>query len=330
MRRLPLSIAMGNYDRTRALVDGQVTIDGVDPVFMLLSPEEMFFRAFRHAAFDVSELSLSSYAVSVAQGNPHYVAIPVFLSRAFRHTSIYVRDDRGLDTPADLAGRAIGIAEYQLTANVWVRGLLEDDYGVAPTDINWVRGGMDEPGRPEKIGLKLPAGVRIEAAPPDRSLDELLREGVIDGFVGPRAPRCYRDGVPGIRRLFADPMAEAMQYYERTRIFPVMHVLGLRRELAEREPWLPGALLKAFERAKAQAIDALRDTSASKVTMPFVEDHLEKVGRGVGADCWTYGMNGNEHVVDHFCDIHHRQGLSSRRLTAADLFHQASLESYAI
>ena len=150
---LNLSIAMGDYDRTRPIADGRVKIDGVEPTCMLLSPEEMFFRAFRHQAFDVSELSLSSYSISVARDDPHYVAIPVFLSRAFRHTSIYIRTDKGIEKPQDLKGKRIGIAEYQLSANVWVRGILEDEYGVKPSDIVWVRGGMDTPGRPEKMKI---------------------------------------------------------------------------------------------------------------------------------------------------------------------------------
>src|SRR5690606_13670358 len=156
---------MGDYDRTRPIFDGRVKIDGVDPTCMLLSPEEMFFRAFRHQAFDISELSLSSYSISVARGDPHYVAVPVFLSRAFRHTSIYIRSDKGIASPRDLRGKRIGIAEYQLSANVWVRGILKDEYGIAPSDIVWVRGGMNAPGRPEKIKVDLPADVVVEEAP---------------------------------------------------------------------------------------------------------------------------------------------------------------------
>ena len=155
MSNLTLSLAYGDYDRTRPIFDGRVKIDGVDPISMLLSPEEMFFRAFRNEDFDVSELSFSSYCVKLARNEAHYVAIPVFLSRAFRHTSIYIRTDKGINSPEDLKGRRIGIAEYQLTANVWVRGILEDDYGVKPSDIHWVRGGMDTPGRPEKIKVEL-------------------------------------------------------------------------------------------------------------------------------------------------------------------------------
>ncbi|MEC7256525.1 MAG: ABC transporter substrate-binding protein, partial [Pseudomonadota bacterium] len=243
MSKLQLSVAMGDYDRTRPLVDGRAKVDGVDLIPMLLTPEEMFFRAFRHQAFDISELSLSSYAISVARGDPHYVAVPVFLSRAFRHTSVYIRTDRGIDTPADLKGRRIGIAEYQLSANVWIRGILEDHHGVLPSDITWVRGGMDTPGRPEKIKVDLPSDIRVEAAPDGATLNDMLLAGEIDGFIGPRAPRCFAEGAETIGRLWPDSMAAAERYFTETGIFPIMHVLGMRRALADAHPWLPGALL---------------------------------------------------------------------------------------
>lgn len=330
MSKLQLSVAMGDYDRTRALVDGRAAIDGVDPIPMLLSPEEMFFRAFRHRAFDISELSLSSYSISVARGDAHYVAVPVFLSRAFRHTSVYIRTDRGIEAPEDLKGRRIGIAEYQLSANVWVRGLLEDEYGIRPSDINWVRGGMDTPGRPEKIKVDLPADVTLEAAPEGATLNEMLAAGDIDGFIGPRWPRCFAEEHPHVGRLWPDSMAAAEGYFERTRIFPIMHVLGVRRRLAEEHPWLPGALLKGFTEAKRLAREALADTSATKVTMPFVEDTLNRAQRLMGPDPWSYGMAANAHVLDRFLDYHHRQGLSPRRVRVDELFHPATVEAYSL
>ncbi|OCJ00569.1 4,5-dihydroxyphthalate decarboxylase [Rhizobium sp. AC27/96] len=330
MSRLSLSLAMGNYDRTRALLDRRVLIDGIDPVFNVLSPEEMFFRSFRHEAFDISELSLSSYCVALARGDDRYLAVPVFLSRAFRHTSIYVRTDRNIDAPADLRGKRIGLAEYQLTANVWVRALLEDDYGVKPSEIRWVRGGMDTPGRPEKIKVELPGDIHIEAAPEGRSLNDLLLSGDIDGFIGPRAPRCYQERHPKIRRLFADTIDTASSYFRRTGIFPIMHILGVRREIADRYPFVPGALFKAFEAARKFALAELEDTSATKVTMPFVEDHLETVKNLMGPDYWSYGVPNNRKTLDAFLSTHFRQGLSSRLLTAEELFHPSTLEAFSL
>ena len=250
MAKLTLSVAVGEYDRTRALVDGSVAIDGVDPIYMTLGPEEIFFRAFRATEFDICELSLSSYTVKTAQGNCPYIAVPAFVSRMFRHTAIYVRTDR-VKTPADLKGRKVGVPEYQLTANVWARALLEDEYGVKPADIHWIRGGIEEAGRPEKITVKLPAGVRLDSAPEGATISALLEAGEIDGFIAPRPPKLVEKGHPHIGWLFPDPVAAAKDYYKRTGIFPIMHVVGIRRELAERHPWLPGAVLKAFEQAKA-------------------------------------------------------------------------------
>ena len=191
MSKLTLSVAVGDYDRTRPLSEGSVQIDGVAPVIMNLSPEEIFFRAFRNAEFDICELSLSSFTVKTAARNCDYVGVPAFLSRAFRHTSIYVRTDR-IREPADLRGKTVGVPEYQLTANVWARAILEEDFGVKPSDITWVRGPITDAERPEKISIKLPPDVKLEDAPEGKTISQLLAEGAIDGFIAPRAPTHWR------------------------------------------------------------------------------------------------------------------------------------------
>ena len=219
MTKLNLSIAVRDYDRTRPLIDGTVQIDGVDPVFMALEPEEIFFRAFRHAEFDICELSLSSSTVKTAQGDFAYVGVPAFVSRVFRHTSIYVRTDR-VKKPADLKGRKVGVSEYQLTANVWARALLEDEYGVKPSDIHWIRGGLEQAGRVEKIAITLPADVRLDPAPEGATLNAMLEAGEIDAFIGPRTPSCFEQGKPNIGWLFADPMAAAKDYFKQDRHLP--------------------------------------------------------------------------------------------------------------
>src|SRR6201995_2719350 len=187
MSQLRLSVAVGDYDRNRPLINGAVRIDGVDPAFMTLGPEEIFFRAFRSQDFDIRELSLSSFTVKTAAGECPYVGIPAFVSRMFRHTSMYCRTDR-IEKPQDLKGKKVGLPEYQLTANVWARAILEDDFGVKPSDIHWVRGGIEHTGRPEKITIKLPAGVRLDNAPEGKTITQLLVDGEIDGFMAPRAP----------------------------------------------------------------------------------------------------------------------------------------------
>jgi 4,5-dihydroxyphthalate decarboxylase len=318
LAKLSLSVAMGDYDRTRALQDGSVRIDGVDPVFMLLSPEEAFFRAFRGAEFDVSELSLSSYVLKVAQGDCPYVAVPAFLSRAFRHTAIYVRRDR-IRQPSDLRGRRVGIPEYQLTANVWARALLQEDHGIAPSDVTWVRGGIETPGRPEKLKLQLPPGVRLEEAKSGATLSELLDRGEIDAFVGPRAPSCFGRN-PEVGWLYADPTAAAQEYFRRTGIFPIMHVLGLRKELAAQHPWLPVALYKAFDAAKAIALERLADPSAPKASLPFVDEQVAAAQQLMGRDYWPYGVAANRATLETFLAQHYAQGLSQRKVAVDELF----------
>ncbi len=330
MAKLTLSIAVGDYDRVRPLVDGSVQIDGVDPVFMLLEPEEIFFRAFRHADFDICELSMSSFTVKTGTGDCPYVGVPVFPSRAFRHNSIYIRTDRGIARPEDLKGRRIGVPEYQVTANVWTRAMLEQDYGVKPSDVTWVRGGYEQAGRIEKIALTLPSDVRVEDAPEGKTISGLLAEGAIDALIGPRAPSCFTAGHPHIGWLFADPAAAGAAWFRKTGIFPIMHLLGIRRTLADRHPWLPVAVMKAFEQAKARALAKLRDVAATKVSLPFVEEQLLAARRLMGEDFWSYGLDANRHVLEAFLRRHHAEGLSSRLLAPEDLFHPSTHEMHRV
>lgn len=328
MSKLNLSVAIGNYDRCRPLLDGAVQIDGVNPIFMTLPPEEIFFRAFRAREFDICELSMSSSTVQTADGKLPYVGVPVFLSRAFRHTSIYVRTDR-IKKPADLKGKKIGLPEYQLTANVWARAILQDDFGVSPEDVTWVRGGIEHPGRPEKIKLELPSGVKLENAPEGTTISGLLAAGEIDGYIAPRPPAVPL-GTPNIGWLFPDPTDAAKDYYRRTRTFPIMHILGVRRELADKHPWLPGAVYKAFDQSKTLALEHLSDTSATKITLPFAEERLKEARELMGHDFWSYGVEPNRHVLEAFFKHHHQQGLSSRLVRPEDLFHPGTLESFKL
>jgi 4,5-dihydroxyphthalate decarboxylase len=251
------------------------------------------------------------------------------VSRAFRHTSIYVRKDR-IRTPGDLKGRKIGIAEYQLTANVWARALLAEDHGVMPSDPIWVRGGLEEPGRPEKIAVTLPETVRLEEAPEQASLNAMLAAGEIDAIISPRAPSCHARDKALVGWLFDDPTGAAIAYYRRTRIFPIMHLVGVRRSLADRHPWLPAAVLKAFTQAKALAAAHLGDTAATKVMLPFVEEQLQRARDLLGADFWSYGLSTNQTTLESFLHHHHQQGLSHRLMTPRELFHPSTYETVKV
>lgn len=329
MAEISLTLACTVSDRSRPILDGRVTLPGCRLVTLPGESDDIFRRALRDREFEITELSMASHIVTTARGDNPYVAVPVFLSRAFRHSSIYIRTDKGIAKPADLKGKRIGVPEYQLTAIVWARAILANDYGVQPTDMVWVRGGLEEPGRPEKIKIALPPEIRIDDAPESRSLNAMLEAGEIDGFIGPRAPSCFDRGHPHVARLFPDA-ATATDYYRQTGIFPIMHLLGVRRDLADKHPWLPGALLKAFEQSKSVALGKLSDTSATKITLPFVEEQLSAARQLMGMDFWPYGFAGNRKVLDAFCGFHHAQGLSERRVEPEELFHPSALEAFRV
>ena len=323
-RALSLTIACGNYDRTRPLFDGRVPIEGCDPIFLPLQPEEIFFRAFVHEEFDIAELSLSSYAMRRAQGDCPYVGIPAFLSRAFRQSAVYVRTDRGIEGPEDLRGRSVGVPEYQMSAAVWIRGLLQDEYGVSPRDLHWVSGGLETPGRVEKIPFTAPAGLSLREAPQGATLSGMLEDGAIDALVAPRPPSCFLRGVSGVGRLFANFGVDEEAYYRRTRIFPIMHIVGIKSDLAARHPWLPASLYKAFEAAKDIAVAALADPNALTSSLPWQPWNAEQARTLMGKDFWPYGLEKNATTLEVFLRYHFEQGLSQRRLTPRDLFSEST------
>jgi 4,5-dihydroxyphthalate decarboxylase len=329
MANLSLSVAVGDYDRNRPLINGAVKIDGVDPVFMTLPPEEIFFRAFRTQDFDICEMSLSSFTLRTALGDCPYVGVPAFVSRMFRHTSLWVRTDR-IKEPKDLKGKKVGLPEWQLTANVWARAILEDDHGVKPADIRWIRGGIEHPGRPEKITVKLPPGVSLENAPEGATISQMLIDGEIDGFMAPRPPSFMTPETKNVGWLFRDPTAAAKDYFKRTGIFPIMHVTGVRRSLVQEHPWLPAAVLKAFEQAKAKCLEELEDTATSKCTLPFVDEQLKAARELMGHDFWSYGLAPNRKVLETFLRHHHSEGLSPRLVTPEEMFHPSTHETFTI
>lgn len=326
--KLPLTVACWDYDRTRTLLDGQTPIEGCETSFFPLPVEETFFRALRSAEFDVAELSLSSYTMLRSRKQCPYVAIPVFLSRMFRHSAIYVKKDSKFESPSDLAGKTIGVPEYQLTAPVWVRGLLEDEYGLAPSDFNWRTGGVEKPGRHEKVSFAAPAGVSVTPIPNTETLNQWLLNGKIDAMLAPRAPSTFVQG--HARRLFSDLRSLEKTYFAKTAIFPIMHVVGIRNELVDKHPWLPASVFKAFTKAKDHALEELSEVGALKISLPWLTSEYNDAVALMGKDFWQYGVEGNKHALDAFLRYHHRQGLSNRQLSIEELFASSSLEQVVI
>ncbi|BDE07417.1 4,5-dihydroxyphthalate decarboxylase [Vulcanimicrobium alpinum] len=327
MTKLRLSLACWDYDRTRALADGRVAADGIDLIFNALPVEETFFRMLRHREFDVAEMSLSSYVLSTFRDNP-FVAIPIFPSRFFRHSGVYVSGRSGIREPRDLIGKRVGVPEYQLTANVWIRGILADEYGVPVESVEYRTGGEETPGRDEKVALDLPPSIRIAPIGPEQTLSALLASGEIDALYAPRKPSCY--GRDGVGRLWEDYPAVERAYFERTRIFPIMHVVAIRRDVYERDRWVATALMKAFKAAQAIAYEDLRVTAASKTMLPWAVAEDERTRALMGDDFWPYGFAANEHVLDVFTRYHHEQGLSPRKREPRELFAPETLETYTI
>ncbi len=329
MSGLPLSVAIGDYDRTERLLNGRIPIDGAAPIFLELEPEEIFFRALRHSEFDVCELSMSSYCAGLSRGDFPYIAIPAFPSRAFRHTAFYVRTDGGITSPADLKGKRIGLPEYQLTACVWVR-IVMSEAGVEPDEVEWIRAGLEQSGRPEKIKLNLPKSVKLRDAAPGKTLSNMLVDGEIDAIIAPRPPSCFRNRHPAVRWLFSDPAAAAADYFSRTGIFPIMHLVAIRRDTYAANRWLPSSLLKAFTLAKDAAIARLEDNSAAKCSLPFLEERVTEAMANMGRDYWAYGYGPNKALLDLFVAHHHKQGLSARLLKSDELFAPEAAELFAI
>jgi 4,5-dihydroxyphthalate decarboxylase len=326
LNKLQISLACCDYDRTRAIFDGRVQIEGCELAATPLEPEEAFHRAFKFQEFDISELSLSSYTMLTSRGDSPYVAIPAFVSRLFRHSGIYIRTDRGIKRPEDLKGKTIGLPEYQITANVWIRGVLQDEYGVKVSDVKWRNGGVEEPGREERAPLKLPPEIDLKPIPHDKSLSQMLESGELDGMMGARAPSCLMRGAPNVARLFPDFRRTEEEYYGRTKIFPIMHVIGIRRSLVEKHPWLPVNVFKAFLKAKELCWYELGQIGHLFNSLPWGVSEFEKAKSLMGEDYWSYGLDANRHVLDTFTRYHYEQGLSARRVQPAELFAPSTLD----
>jgi hypothetical protein len=323
MSKIKLTLACADYDRTRPLMDGAVTAEGVDLTYLALPQTEIFWRMLRHQEFDVSELGLVPYMLAVERSEPDLVGIPVYTSRSFRHSAIYVNSKSNICGPEDLVGKRVGCFSYVNTAAVWVRGILRDEYNIEHDQIRWLES------RGVKQAFQAPPGVVIEGVPPDRTLPGMLAAGEIDALVTPTMPEAFVAGGSSIRRLFPDFAAVEKDYYRRTRIFPIMHIVVIRGALARAHPWLPTSLYKAFCAAKTQCLKALYETTALKNSLPWMVAEIEEVRALFGAaDYWTYGLDddSNRTTLEVLCRYVHEQGITSRRLVPEELFDASVLD----
>lgn len=325
MDRLRLTLAAWDYDRVRPLLDGTIRPEGIEIEPIVLRPSETFFRMLRHEEFDVSELSLSNYTMLRAAGDEKFVAIPVFPSRLFRHSCIYVNKQAGIDEPGDLVGKKVGVPEYSMTAAVFARGLLLHEYGVTPDSIEWFSGTQDGLQRPSRIDFDLPESVVLHRMPIEQDMGPMLDKGELDAIISPNAPHSLDADPAPVRRLFNDYRQTEKEYFQRTGIFPIMHTVVLRREVFEANPWAATSLYQAFVEAKEWAYAQIIETDALKITLPWVVAETEETRRIMGRDFWPYGIEPNRLSLQALPQYLHEQHLISRIPEIEELFAPIAL-----
>jgi len=321
-----LSLACQITDRTRALVDGRIAIDGCRINFIHAPAEEIFQRAFRRGEFDISELSLGTHLLTTARGESSYIGIPAFVSRSFRHSAIYVRSDRVGSVEA-LRGKRVGVPDFQQTAGIWVRGILGEEHGVSSRDVEWFTGGLEQAGRTSRVAQKLSADLNMQAIGPDQTLAQMLKDGDIDAIIAPKPPSCFgRD--PAVVRLFPDYRAAEEAYFRKTGIFPLMHLMGIRRSLVEQHPWLPVNIYKAFVRAKEVAIEEMAITDTLRVSHPWIVPAMDDVRALMGSDSWRYGVAENEPELRRLMAYARMDGLIDAEVPLDSLFAASTFDKF--
>ena len=314
MSKLKLSLACGNYDRTHALIEGSVEPEGIDLNYLQLGPGEIFWRMLNNEEFDASEMSLSTYTILRSQGDERFIALPVFPSRTFRHGCIYVHSAGDIQRPQNLKGKRMGVGDYQMTAAVWVRGLLHHEYQVSAEEVNWVVAS------PVCAGIDLPRQIRVSQINSGQSLEQMLEAGEIDALASVVMPRSLHAEKPVVKRLFPNYREVESDYYRRTHIFPIMHTLVVKSELFQREPWIAISLYKAFVEAKERSYRRLYDTNALVVSLPWVVDEIETYHRIFGHEIWDYSIEGSRPTLEAFLQYLDEQGLTRRRMRIEELF----------
>jgi len=328
MPNLSLSLACHVYDRTRALRDGSIRIEGVDLNFIPLHVTEIFWRMCQYQEFDAAEMSMGAHMTLTARGEPSFVGVPVFPSRVFRHANIFVGAKSGIERPEDLRGRRIGVPEYGMTAIIWQRGILQHEYGVQPEEVVWCTGGQEVPGRKERVPLRLPASIRVEPIPETATLSGMLCQGGIDALFCAHPPNPFLAGDPRIRRLFPDYRPVEEEYYRRTGFFPIMHCVVVRRDVYQRNPWVTQSLFKAFSQAKAEVERALADNDMLTCMLPWSSYDLDVTRKVMGHDFWPYGIGPNRRNLETMCQYAHEQGLTPRLVGVDELFAPNTAEAW--
>jgi 4,5-dihydroxyphthalate decarboxylase len=294
-----------------------------------MSVEEIFWRMMKYEEFDISELSMGAFLTAAARGRRPFVAIPVFPSRTFRHRCIFINTASGIRGPEELRGKRMGVPEYSMTAAVWLRGLFQHEYGIPPSEIHWIQAGEEQPGRKDRVDFEMPPGVRLESKN-DRTLNEMIASGEIDAMMSPRMPTCFLEGESNVRRLFPNYRQAEIQYFAKTGLFPIMHVIVIKRAIYEKHPWVAQTLYKAFCEAKDLSMRELYDTNILRVSLPWTSAEYEDTRNLMTSDYWPYGLASNRNNLDTLHGYLYEQGLIKQRLNLDELFARETLEAFKI
>ena len=319
MTKLPLTIAINDYDHVRDLLTGRVEAEGIELTALNFVVEEIFYRFVNFREWDISEISMGKYVSLRAGGDDSVIAIPVFPSRVFRHSGIYVSGKSNVRAPAELRGKRVGVPEWSQTAVVYMTGLLAEEYGIPLSEIEWVQAGVNEAGRTETANLEIPDGVRLVRSA-DKTLDSMLRSGELDAALSAHPPRGFTAGDGTVRRLFPNYPELERAYFRKTGIFPIMHTIALRRAAYDRNRWIAMNLLEAFERAKARSLARLGEITTSRIPLPWLPTSTAAIQYLMGADFWPYGLEGSRKTLEAFLRFAHRQGVCKRLLSVDELF----------
>jgi len=319
MAKLRLNLACGPYDRTQALRDGTVQAEGIDLTYIQLQPAEIFWRMLQFKEFDASEMSLSNYTTLVSEGNSPFIAIPVYPSRVFRHGYFFINTDKGIKTGADLKGKRGGVPEYSMTAAVYMRGVMQHEFGVKPSDVEWVQG------RTDRLGRKLPSDVKLTQAPAGTELGDMLERGELDFIITANNPLSFRRGAKNVRRLFPNYAEVEKEYYKRTKIYPIMHTVVIRRDIYDRDPWVALNLYKAFSQSKEWCYRNITETGSPKASFAWLQSMIEEEQAVFGEDWYSYGIEQNRPSIEALLQYTHEQGLTGRRIKLEELFAPSTL-----
>ncbi len=329
MNEIPLTAALCDYDHVRDLVMGRVNAQGIRLTALTLPVEEIFYRFLFHKEWEISELSFAKYTSLRASGDDSFVAIPVFPSRVFRHSSLFVRDGGPIKNISDLKGRKVGLPEWAQTAAVYSRGFLVDQFGLDLTSIEWVQSGVNQAGRKEKVQLNLPRGLKLTPRP-ERSLNDMLLDGEIDAVLAARPPTAFSEGDKRIKRFFDDTLEVEQAYYRETGVFPIMHAVVIRKHVLEANPWVARNLMDAFEEAKVRSIERTLDATASLVPIPWGAEYARRMHEMMGSDFFPYGVENNRRTLESFLAHAFAQGVTKRHLSVEELFPASTMGGHKV